>query len=161
MAEQAKMIVEGDWYECGDMRRLDRMDAGQVYLDPVGFRVVALSSTGYSDNLRVPLTPCDPPKEYVLGCNVMAAVDEEIRPRMTLEFRKAHKISNEEWLDDFLTPTKGPTSYCHFILSPPAPEPRSYKQVVEDIYKAWRTGNLASEMQNVERMLEDSETPDE
>ena len=147
-------------WEVGSQTRKKNMKDGLEYLGFGGFRIETAHGES-SGKKRHTLTPIETPKVWELGEQLLESVPEELWGRVT----EYGVPTDEDWCvyeGDIRGPSLGGWSYPHIILSPPEPEPKSYKQLVKDIYRAWQSGNLANEMDGVrQRLNADEEKPKE
>ena len=146
-----KILSNGKWYEPG---RIETIDGDGKYLDLSG-QHVRQSRPGdniasfQAEGLRHPLTECEPPKAYVLGVNAIASAEEKDRPSITGEF---HYPKQGE---DFVGSRGGRrTASCDYstfqgiILFPPAPEPKTDREMLEEIIRVRSEGSCLAELSN-------------
>lgn len=137
MAEKPRIVINGKWYEVG--RRETTPRDGQEALGLNGSGVMRREGSSTDCLNTHTLTPCDPPKAYTLGEELLASVEEEYRSR-AVHFRRS--IAGEIAL------ASAPRGWSYIaytcvseapriILSPPAPEPKTDRAVLEEVIAAW------------------------
>jgi len=137
MAEKPRIVINGKWYEVGQQETTPRDGQEALGLNGSGVMRREGSSTGCLSTHT--LTPCDPPKAYTLGEELLASVEEEYRSR-AVHFRRS--IAGEIAL---ASAPRGWSYIAHtcvseaprIILSPPVPEPKTDRAVLEEVIAAW------------------------
>lgn len=91
------------------------------------------------DSVRcVILKSCDPPKAFVLGEQMLASISEELRSRVRGWERSDGNVlvllRDGKTVHD-LSLVSGREDY-HIILSPPAPEPQTHRELLEELLES-------------------------
>ena len=128
-----------------------------VYLNSQGSGM--MTACGSSDVFRYPLLkipPTDPRAvKWRLGEAVFNSVEPELRPLITADYRRA--IPGETLIDagGNVTQTNCGTGWNYIILSPPAPEPKTDRELLAEAVIEIRPGNPLRE--EIRKHLADTE----
>ena len=148
-----RRIIEqdGKWYEIGIM---GLTKPGDMFLASNGEMVCrALGSTVGKLRHLATLIPDTDPRVVMhkLGENAYNSIEEELRPRITGEFRKARCGDFcEEEPGDFTKWEDGCSSgYSYIILSPPEPEPKTDREMLEHVAEIFDRGFRSEEIRKL------------
>ena len=128
---------DGKWYEVGD---LEKMDPEKEYLESGGRKTFGryYKNTDYGyGNHRHPLTPCDPPKEFTLGEELLGFAGEKKDRVVSFGLVKEGNslLSSPDMKEMVASKEMARGGYLRIILSPPAPEPKTDRDMVRAFVK--------------------------